>query len=78
MALLPIHEPLRALLGDNLCAVVAFGSYARPEDATPLSELNVLILVRKRVPVDVRGLISEVLGPQVSTLVLDLESFRKL
>ncbi len=78
MALLPIHEPLRALLGDNLCAVVAFGSYTRPEDATPLSELNLLIVVRRSVPVDVRGLISEMLGPQVSTFVLDVESFRRL
>ena len=78
MSLLPIHEPLKALLGDNLCAVIAFGSYTRPEDATPLSELNVLILVRRKVPPDVRGLISEVLGSQVSTLVLDVESFKKL
>uniref|UniRef100_A0A7J3X9D7 Nucleotidyltransferase domain-containing protein n=1 Tax=Thermofilum pendens TaxID=2269 RepID=A0A7J3X9D7_THEPE len=78
MSLLPLHEPLKALLGNNLCAVVAFGSYTRPEDATPLSELNVLILVRRRVPPDVRGLISEVLGPQVSTLVLDVESFKRL
>ncbi|MEM1517330.1 MAG: hypothetical protein QXQ60_07220 [Thermofilum sp.] len=76
--LLPVHEALRNVLGKNLSAVIAYGSMIRPEDRAQVSELNLLILVKEKVPAALRGQIAEMLGSNVSTIVLDLESFRRM
>lgn len=76
--LLLVHEVLKSILGGNLKAVVAYGSMTRPADAAPVSELNLAILVREKIPSDLRGRIAELLGSNVSTLVIDLESFLQM
>lgn len=76
--LVAVHEVLKSALGKNLSAVIAYGSMIRPEDRSQASELNLLILVREKVPEPLRGQIAEMLGSNVSTIVLELEDFRRM
>ncbi len=61
---------LREVLGEKLAGLLVFGSYARPGDAAPGSDLNLAVITRE--PLSVRekaGVYSSLVGP-VSPLIV--------
>ncbi len=68
----------REVLGDRLAAVLIFGSYARPQDASPLSDVNIAIIAsNKPSPIERIGIYSMLPSP-ASPLVIGLEELHTL
>lgn len=73
-----IQSALLSMLGDRLAGVVLFGSAARREDFTPLSDINVAVITNGKVPPEERVAIAEALGTDFSVVVLSVEELKQL
>lgn len=69
---------VRDVLGENLLGLIVYGSLAEPEDYTPMSDVNVAVIVREKPPVEVRARLMERLGADVSPVFLTLDELRRL
>lgn len=76
-------DRLRAILGDRLCRVVLFGSYARGEE-TPESDIDLLVVLSDGVTADDRRMVSRIAYEEtygkdrsrhLSTVVLSEDEF---
>lgn len=74
----PLVTIISRALGDNLKGVVLYGSSAISEDYSPLSDLNVAVIVREKPPVETMALLAEKLGHDVSTLFLTVDELKML
>ena len=66
------------LLGSRLKGVVIFGSAARPQDFTPVSDINVAVFVEGEVSAFEKVALSTAFGSQFFPLVLRVEDLEEL
>lgn len=73
-----LASTILSIHGKNLRGVVVFGSLARVEDFSPMSDINVAVIVEEPIPFDKKLETVFALGERASPIFLTLSQLRKL
>ncbi|MGC8835501.1 MAG: nucleotidyltransferase domain-containing protein [Infirmifilum sp.] len=74
----PLVPIITEMLGEDVKGVVLYGSSTVPADHSPLSDINIAVLLRKKPSIENMASLTDRLGPDVSVLFLTIDELKRL